>query len=252
MEFKRIDDTKFQCLLYEEDLEDNNISLDDFFRNDTDKIHGLLDVILEEAQKNIGVIFNGGVMSLQLAPQPNHSILLTISSGHDEFSDMIKQAGQRAAQLMSSFKQEESNIIKREDVDDSVKAAPFVHVDKMKNIPKSGQKNDMQSDKKSAAKPQNAVMIYKFISMQETEEFALHCPKTWGLKNSLYKDEEGSRYLVLERTRCAEDKFQYICELLTEYSEYISSKKETTAYIREHYSLMIENNAINIMKKYCI
>ena len=43
MEFKRIDDTKFQCLLDEDDLEDNNISLDDFFRNDTKKIHGLLD-----------------------------------------------------------------------------------------------------------------------------------------------------------------------------------------------------------------
>ena len=46
MEFKRIDDTKFQCLLDEDDLEDNHISLDDFFRNDTKKIHVLLDVIL--------------------------------------------------------------------------------------------------------------------------------------------------------------------------------------------------------------
>ena len=81
MEFKRIDDTKFQCLLDEDDLEDNNISLDDFFRNDTKKIHGLLDVILEEAQKSIGIMMDGGVMSLQLAPQPNHTILLTISSG---------------------------------------------------------------------------------------------------------------------------------------------------------------------------
>ena len=93
MEFKRIDDTKFQCLLDEDDLEDNNISLDDFFRNDTKKIHGLLDVILEEAQKSIGIMMDGGVMSLQLAPQPNHTILLTISSGHDEFSDMIRNAG---------------------------------------------------------------------------------------------------------------------------------------------------------------
>lgn len=65
MEFKRIDDTKFQCLLDEDDLEDNNISLDDFFRNDTKKIHGLLDVILEEAQKSIGIMMDGGVMSLQ-------------------------------------------------------------------------------------------------------------------------------------------------------------------------------------------
>lgn len=41
MEFKKIDENRFQCLLMEEDLEDNNITLDDFFRNDTDKIHNL-------------------------------------------------------------------------------------------------------------------------------------------------------------------------------------------------------------------
>ena len=53
MEFKKIDDTKFQCLLFEEDMEDNNISLDDFFKNDTEKIHNLLDVVMEEAKENI-------------------------------------------------------------------------------------------------------------------------------------------------------------------------------------------------------
>ena len=55
MEFKRIDDTKFQCLLDEDDLEDNNISLDDFFRNDTKKIHGLLDVILEDGWTKVNL-----------------------------------------------------------------------------------------------------------------------------------------------------------------------------------------------------
>ena len=59
MEFKKIDDKKFQCLLFEEDLEENNISLDDFFRNDTEKIHGLLDVVMEEARKEIGIAPSG-------------------------------------------------------------------------------------------------------------------------------------------------------------------------------------------------
>ena len=114
MEFRKIDDTKFQCLLYEEDLEDNNISLDDFFRNDTDKIHGLLDVVMEEAHREIGVEFNGGVMSLQLAPQPNHSLLLTVSSGNDDFADMLKQAGENAAKAFAGFgkKGNTSNVIK--------------------------------------------------------------------------------------------------------------------------------------------
>lgn len=249
MEFKRIDDTKFQCLLDEEDLEDNNISLDDFFRNDTSKIHGLLDVILEEAQKTIGIIFNGGVMSLQLAPQPNHSVLLTISSGHDEFSDMIKHAGE----MMSSFKSQDSNVIKRDEADDSIKAAPFVSVDKLEDKIQAKQKESSAAKQKTDAQPENAVAVYQFASMQDAEEFAAHAPKTWGVKNSLYKDTvEKTFYLVLEKTRCAEEKFQYLCGLLTEYSEYISSKRETTAYIREHFDVLIENNAVNIMKKYCI
>ena len=52
MEFKKIGDRKFQCRLNAEDLEDNNISLDDFFNNDAEKIHDLLEIIMEEAQKN--------------------------------------------------------------------------------------------------------------------------------------------------------------------------------------------------------
>ena len=101
MEFKKIDDKKFQCLLFEEDLEENNISLDDFFRNDTEKIHGLLDVVMEEARKEIGIAPSGEMISLQLAPQPNNSLLLTVSSGGDDISDMLRQAGKRAVKRKS-------------------------------------------------------------------------------------------------------------------------------------------------------
>ncbi len=38
-----------------------------------------LDIVIEEAYEQIGVDMDGTVMSLQLVPQPNHSLLLTIS-----------------------------------------------------------------------------------------------------------------------------------------------------------------------------
>jgi adapter protein MecA 1/2 len=236
MEFKRINEKRFQCLLREEDLEDNNISLDDFFRNDTEKIHNLLDVVLEEAQKDIGVILTGGVMSMQLAPQPNHAILLTISSGNDDLGDMIKQAGQRAAQIMSSLKKE-SNIIKREDVDETVKAADFVSLDEL-------------VEKKSKAKP-SKVMIVRFDSMDDAEYFAVRSPKTWGITNSLYKESAtGKVYLILEKNRCSEVKFNHMCDLVREYGEIVSDKRLTAAFIKEHGDLLIAANAVNIMKRY--
>ena len=110
IEFKKNDDRKFQCRLNEEDLEDNNISLDDFFKNDTDKIHSLLEVIMDEAERNIGVTLSGEVMSLQLAPQPDHSILLTVSSGKDDLGSMLKKAGESISKAFS--KPEKSNVIK--------------------------------------------------------------------------------------------------------------------------------------------
>ena len=133
MEFKKIDENRFQCLLMEEDLEDNNITLDDFFRNDTDKIHNLLEVVMEEAARNIDVQMDGGVMSLQLAPQPDHSILLTVSSGKDDFGNMLRQVGERAAKAFTSNQDDtKGNVIKNPG--EEAKAAEFTAFDKIKDI----------------------------------------------------------------------------------------------------------------------
>ena len=84
MKFRKIDDTKFQCILYQEDMRNFNISMEDFMRNDATKIHELLDIVIEKAYEQIGVDMDGTVMSLQLVPQPNQSLLLTVSGKKED------------------------------------------------------------------------------------------------------------------------------------------------------------------------
>ena len=246
MEFKKIDDTKFQCVLYEEDLEDNNICLDDFFRNDTEKIHGLLDVVMEEAQKNIGIRMDGGVMSLQLAPQPNHSILLTISSGKENFGRMLKQAGEQAMQAIESlgsapmnkdeFEELAENILGKKNADDKD------DTDKNGNNKKDIRNNFIKAN----------IAIFSFNNVEDVEEFCGQCPRTWGIINSVYKDvADGKMYLILEKGRSSEDKYKIFTNMLMEYAEFDSSKPERAAYIKEHFQVYIKANAINIIKKYC-
>lgn len=258
MEFKKIDDTKFQCLLYEEDLEDNNISIDDFFRNDTAKIHGLLDVVMEEAQKSIGVIMDSGVMSLQLAPQPNHSILLTISSGQDDFGDMLRQAGERAGQAISSLKpsrdkKNDSNIIKKEEQnkinDDHTKVAPFGSV--------SGEAASNEETEQTSA--QDAVVdlkmieadqaIFRMESFDDFENFCQHCSRTWGVTNAVYKEDGKSVLFIIEKGRCKKLKFQMFANELLEYGELISTDKFRIVSVKEHNDVLIKQNAVNIIKK---
>lgn len=52
--------------------------------------------------KNIGVTLSGEVMSLQLAPQPDHSILLTVSSGKEDLGNMLRKAGESISKAFSN------------------------------------------------------------------------------------------------------------------------------------------------------
>lgn len=251
MEFKKISDSKFQCLLYEEDLEDNNISLDDFFRNDTIKIHGLLDVIMEKAQEAIGIELDGGVMSLQLAPQMDRSLLLTISSGEDEFGSMLKQAGVKAFQAVSEMrakKEAENNIIKKDtkEAENNVKEPEFKSV-----------KNDDEQDESTIAIDTDGNFvgcesaICRFDILDNLEQFCRVSPKTWGIKNALYKDKDGSFYLMLDRGRSSRERFKQFVNSMIEYGGFVPYTEDRAAYIREHLEVYIAENAVNIVKKYC-
>ena len=245
MEFKKIDDKKFQCLLFEEDLEENNISLDDFFRNDTEKIHGLLDVVMEEARKEIGIAPSGEMISLQLAPQPNNSLLLTVSSGGDDISDMLRQAGKRAAKALSSMSPKENNIIKNSDDrrKKKVKEAEFESV-----AVKDG--DEFFAIDCEGGFVDSELAICRFSEWAEFERFCSQSRRTWGVRNTLYKDNTDV-YIVLERGRCSTVKFSRLVNDMLEYGEFVPANVEKIGYIKEHYHKIIADNAINITKKYC-
>lgn len=252
MEFRKIDDRKFQCLLDETDLEDNNISLDDFFKNDTEKIHNLLDVVMEEAEKTIGVTLSGEVMSLQLAPQPDRTILLTVSSGKEDLSNMLRKAGESVSRALS--KPEKSNIIKNGA--DNIKDVPFEtfgdSLDKFQLSEEEQQqlkKGRTQTEENSVVKA--GVSIFRLGSFDDFEDMCMQSQKTWGVSNALYCNEkDDTYYLVLQKGRCSQEKYAGLLNLLMEYGDFDSSKEERAAFIKEHYRAVIDGNAINVIKKY--
>lgn len=259
MEFKKINEDKFQCLLYEEDLEYNNITLDDFFRNDTEKIHNLLEVIMDEAHKNIGVELGGGVMSLQLAPQPDHSILLTVSSGKEDFGNMLKQAGERAAKALGDRSKSESNVIKNGGED--IKAPEFAAFDKlkdifdqMKDIPEA-EKFIKEAKKAKDNKPKVSDVVtvgygvYILDSFEDFEDMCMVCPKVWGVANGIYK-KDNRYYLVLEKGRCARERYNSICNVISEYARLDSEKEQRVIWVKENCEAVIKANAISKVKKY--
>jgi len=272
MEFKRIDENKFQCRLLKEDLEDNNITLDDFFRNDTTKIHNLVDVIMEEAKESIGIDLDGNVMSLQLAPQPDHSIVLTISAGRDDFNSMLKQAGTDIAKRIEDkldkvykgientqtpdFKDFSEDVNDESNEDDNKELEDLEDLDdkEIANVDETKvEKSEIEKNNKKSNKPfknrKFVTGIFVFDSLDNLEEMCNRINKTWGVINSLYKND-GKYYLIVEKGKCNSEKYANLLNVIIEHGKIYGAGKERVAFVEEHFTPFIKDNAINRIKRY--
>lgn len=214
MKFRKIDDTKFQCILYQEDMRNFNISMEDFLRNDAAKIHELLDIVIEKAYEQIGVDMDGTVMSLQLVPQPNQSLLLTVS-------------GKKEDGVLQSIGSEYSGNL-------GIRGA-----DRFKTA------------EEMAKHAFSVPVFFRFESLEDFEKLSVSIPKVTGVFNALYKGEDGDYYLLIERKNLAENKYVTLITNILEYSEIFTSQELEIAYIKEHGEVIFKTNAINSARKYC-
>ena len=215
MKFRKISDNKFQCILYQEDMKNFNITIDDFLHSNPEKIHELLETVVEEAYEQIGVDIAGNVMSLQLVPQPNHSLLLTVSSRQEEaIPDFLRAFGEEAGGLIP---QEEEIPT----ADEIVKQALSLPV------------------------------VFRFETMKEVESFCSSAKRTRGLESRLIKGEDGGLYMLINRTSCSERVFVSFIANILEYADIYTSKELEIDYLNEHGKVLVEKNAVNTIKKYC-
>ena len=76
MKFRRIDKETVRCVLTEEDMRENGIEMDDFFK-DRDKVRGFLEQLVERAKDEVGYEAKHGMLSLQIVPLPHNAVSIT-------------------------------------------------------------------------------------------------------------------------------------------------------------------------------
>lgn len=217
MKFKKISDNKFQCILYKEDMKNYNISIEDFMHNDAAKIHELLDIVIEEAYEQIGIDMDGSVMSLQLVPQPNQSLLLTVSGRKEEGGMGLMENG---ANEITSFL------------------------------------NDMVREDEQIEKAlENAIAteaMFGFSSMDGVEEFCCSMPELSGISSALYRSDDGMYMLVSEKGTASEDMYAAFLMKLSEFADTFSSIDTDIIRMKEHSRIMIKKDAVRKIREYCV
>lgn len=213
MVFKRIDKDTVRCILTEQDMIDNGLEIEDFFK-DKDKVHDFLENIVEQAREEVGYEMKTGMLAMQVMPLPNKGLAITFSENtENSFSSVLEQIKEFAG-------------------DTGISPQDF---------------DDVKSDKKLKKLDGR---LYEFASMKDVESFCMSVPEEKVNKSILYKNEEnGKYYMIIRKGKLSKKIYDSLCFLAIEYAKLVSDNPAVLANWQEHHEPMVKKNAIGIIRK---
>ena len=258
MIFKRVDDTTIRCMVSKEDLEEYDISLEDFFK-DVHKSRSFIQLIVERAKEEADFETHSDALSVQVMVIPPDSIAITLSEENvipdisriaNDFKDLASDIdefglGNPLDDLMSkeesknfdNFLKSLENVIKNE-IEENKKSSKGI-----KEIKENTKEKRHVRDASTAG--EEYLRILRFNSFDDAENFAKAAYTGKNIKSRLYRAEKGNIcYLVIEKGRNSLSTFNHICDIAQEFAVSEKYCMNRAVYIREHCECLIKEKAI--------
>jgi len=250
MKFKMIDQYTVRCVLTEDDMIENDIELEDFFHN-REKVHNLLEVIMDKAKNEVGYELNEEVLSMQIMPLPKNGLAITISGKND--TDMIDIIG-KVNDLVEMSQDDLEGSDEDSDSGDgnnNLRNTEALNdlglIDTQKLIKKASQKNEKAVD---GIISKDGIKVFRFTSLNEVEAFCKTIQHPKYVLSHLYKNNiQNCYYLIIEQGRFTIKTFNIVCGMAIEFADLISHQPLSLVFIREHCELLISKKAIAVMRK---
>lgn len=215
MIFRRIGKDMVRCILTEQDMIDNGLEVEDFFK-DKEKVQGFLENIVEQAREEVGYEMKSGMLALQVMPLPNKGLAITFSENSEQgLSDVLSQIKEIANDIISDG----NGISDSEQVEEKV----------------------IRSKKTDGR-------LYCFDTMDSVMEFSKACPIDKVAKSTLYKVDR-KYYMVLKKGKISKKMYDVISFSALEYGELVSDDYAFIVNFQEHNDPVIKKNSIGILKK---
>ncbi len=274
MKFSRGNKDTVNCIITEDDMDEQGLKLEDLFDKSKEAMDFLHEV-MERAAEEVDYKPSGAYTPMQITVLPDHSISLTLSENTDEaFAEMLKNLTDKAGLRFPKNFLEELGDVPEEDripklseylqnlkeFTNSVKDM----VEKTSGDRKSDKKEE--SDKKDNNKRKTKIaksddkselekigfdsFVFAFDSMRTVIELSKQIPKKTSIMTSLYKNSsDGKYYMVFSRKDEKSKKFAAIFSICYEFGKYVTTKDNMIYFMDENYQTIIKEKAIDRLRK---
>ena len=243
MKLEKINENQIRCTLTREDLASRHIRLSELAYG-SEKAKKLFQDMMQEAGARLGFHADNIPLMIEAIPVSEGSIMLIITKVEDP-----EELDTRFSRFTQSQEEGSGREARQFAGADSI-------LDLFKTIAESKAKAQPEPPAKCpfkkpapaepAAKPAavRLVQSYLFSSLDDMIAAARGLGGCYSGKNSLYKTKDGSYQLILHQSDCTPEKFNKVCNILSEYGSGGNFSLAAEAHLAEHGDLMLRDNAI--------
>ena len=248
MKIERINDNQIRCTLTSFDLSARNINLVELAYG-TEKARKLFREMIQKASNEVGFEAEDIPLMVEAIPLSSESIMLVITKIEDP-----EELDTRFAKF-SPFTDDNQNSLVSQLASEFLEGAPdSLNYLEPGSVEQVGDEDSTDRSHETPAKKNTGAVassrIFRFNSLDRISEASR---AVWGIYNgvnTLYK-KPGTRqyYLIVKRLDCGDLDFSRVCNILAEYATKLSGEAASEAYFREHYEVMIQDNALQNLAK---
>ena len=233
MKIERINENQIRCTLTSFDLSVRNLNLGELAYG-SEKARNLFREMIQKASNEVGFEAEDIPLMVEAIPLSNESVMLVITKIEDP-----EELDTRFAKFSPSSE---------EDLDSmpgDLASELLEGADGLLNLLGIDKKEESEEEKPKEQTTASSLRIYSFQSLDQISDAAKTIGQVYDGKNTLYKKPNIRQYyLVIRNTPEKSLDFSRVCNLLAEYGTKIHQDYASEAYYKEHYEVLIEDNAL--------
>lgn len=246
MTVEKINDNQIKATIDDSDFNRYNCTIKDLAYGSV-KTKAMFKEILETASAELG--FEAGNYPLMIEAIPMSEKLIQVIITRVDDPDELDT---RFSKFTPEYDAEDEDISPAKGNGDDIIALfkKFKELaDKLEEGADSSKGSNVTANKES--QPEHKLTLkmlaYTFTKLDDLINVA-HNVDSMGLKNSLYKEEDGPYYLLMDESSI-DEKCSHLFSVLKEYADKELVSPTLKSYLSEHCKLVMKNNALEMLGK---
>ena len=243
MKIEKLSENQIRCTLNKSDLAARQLKISELAYG-SEKAKKLFQDMMQQASYEFGFEAEDIPLMLEAIPVSADCIVLIVTKVDDP-----EELDTRFAKF-SPFTDDNQNSLVSQLASEFLEGAPdSLNYLEPGSVEQVGDESGTDGASEAPAKKNTGSVassrIFRFNSLDRISEASRAVSGIYDGVNTLYK-KPGTRqyYLIVKRLDCGDLDFSRVCNILAEYATKLSGESASEAYFKEHYEVIIQDNAL--------